>query len=96
MEGGVGGPGGEVKVPGAPLGVKAAGHGHGLQQGGLARAVFPHQKGHVGGKEEGVLPVPQGPHSREGGEVAVRRDGLAQEVLAYLGCWVWLTLAIRN
>lgn len=89
MEGGVGGPGGEVKVPGAPLGVEAAGHSHGLQQGGLARAVLPHQKGHAGGKEEGVLPVPQSPHRREGRQVAVRRDGLAQVDAVDVAAWQW-------
>ncbi len=28
--------------------------------------------------------------------IKVQRDLPAREVLAYLGCWVWLTLAIRN
>ena len=42
---GVGVPGGKGEVPGAPLGVESQGQGHGLQQSGLAAAVFPHQKG---------------------------------------------------
>ena len=96
MEGGVGGPGGEVEVPGAPLGVEAAGHSHGLQQGGLARAVLPHQKGHAGGKEEGVLPVPQSPHRREGRQVAVRRDGLAQVDAVDVAAWQWDHLFLRG
>ncbi len=25
-----------------------------------------------------------------------KREDIIREVLAYLGCWVWLTLAIRN
>ena len=42
---GVGGPGGEIEIPGAALRVEAAGHGDSLQQGGFPRPVLPHQEG---------------------------------------------------
>ena len=78
VQGGVGLPGGEAEIPGPALGVKAAGHRHRLQQGGLARSVLPHKEGHVGGDLQGMLPVPQRPHRRQGGQIAARRDRLPQ------------------
>ena len=51
---------------------------HRLQQGGLARSVLPHKEGHVGGDLQGMLPVPQRPHRRQGGQIAARRDRLPQ------------------
>ena len=88
--------GGELKVPGPALGVEARRHGHGLQQGGFARAVLPHQTGD--GMRKGKLgQVAQGGNVAQ---IALLRDARpidlqALDKIAVHGNLLFLRYAIK-